>query len=850
MATRPKAMPGYANSTPVKPTPVKAYWLSQNFARTHQFINVDKMKTMTRFLMKENEDYQHANIDLLLFARHVWGLSEEDGEKLLNMEITLDPEEIQEYKNVSHETKLHKPFVRFADQLLALALEAIEDTRSSPSEVEGGEDDVFPAPRLRNPPRRMAIQKTPPRDSDSSSNADDEEEEDAVNAVTNFFWDGNGSKALKQGGRVRKPDMLSLWSPLPKGVTPRWAFVKNIIEFKKESKESAPLPRPALPKDGTLRKGRQAMSTSNLLTKTGAFSSSSSHQSSGKRNREAAKETLGDSDRKDEKSNKKVRTDRPLAEKHFQLVAYATEALAATSRIWVVGLVVDVCRVTVCYFDRSLIARASSFNFEFEPAKLALVLYCMHESDLLQAGFDRHLRPWPSATPDDMITEDMQEELNKPVKKLEGSYFEYVLDARAEAFLRSIIPIFPEDFVAICNSGNMALAGDSPGSDTLDDSASDVSDSANSDESQGSEPTLGVLSMRITGVIRAPDSDLVCRGTAVYKVKIQLPGGGETENSYAYKLSQPLTKRDDEFEVIMALRNTLSAEALKHLPEVFFTQTAHPQDLSIPWLHFGLPLNENNYQDRVQRGIGFKLYQALWEAGSLENFKKVWLDCVEVHYLAYKIGKTLHRDVSEHNLMVAVSADGSTVGILNDWDMSKRVGEEDDGITAAKHRTGTPPFMAMDLLAGKKSPHYLRHDLEAFFWILVWAVVHYNLTDGTRDDEVHPLLKKMVDTPEENGLWKSASMTLSSTFVDDLTAAAKPEFEELCESDGWVHKLLTLLITAKMQWEVEVMSRGELPRIGVAGHDTYGGRITFKTFVKKIGVEPRDWGYKGFLDED
>jgi hypothetical protein len=37
------------------------------------------------------------------------------------------------------------------------------------------------------------------------------------------------------------------------------------------------------------------------------------------------------------------------------------------------------------------------------------------------------------------------------------------------------------------------------------------------------------------------------------------------------------------------------------------------------------------------------------------------------------------------------------------------------------------PFMATDLLVSPPSAHYHRHDLESFFYIFIWAVVHCNL---------------------------------------------------------------------------------------------------------------------------
>ncbi|KAF9461562.1 hypothetical protein BDZ94DRAFT_1136602, partial [Collybia nuda] len=78
-----------------------------------------------------------------------------------------------------------------------------------------------------------------------------------------------------------------------------------------------------------------------------------------------------------------------------------------------------------------------------------------------------------------------------------------------------------------------------------------------------------------------------------------------------------------------------------------------------------------------------------------------------------------HRDISLGNLMWDYRKEK---GVLADFDLAafwdtpdKRGGE----------RTGTVPYMAIDLLGeeysnGKKERLY-RHDVEAFFWVLVWV---------------------------------------------------------------------------------------------------------------------------------
>ena len=93
-------------------------------------------------------------------------------------------------------------------------------------------------------------------------------------------------------------------------------------------------------------------------------------------------------------------------------------------------------------------------------------------------------------------------------------------------------------------------------------------------------------------------------------------------------------------------------------------------------------------------------------------------------YLLWKIG-IAHGDVSLSNMMY-YEQDGKKYGVLNDFDLAAimAVGER----TPKKQgfeRTGTLPFMALDLLRypdGQIS-HRFRHDLESCMWCLVWEAL-------------------------------------------------------------------------------------------------------------------------------
>ncbi|KAF8162315.1 hypothetical protein K438DRAFT_1618415, partial [Mycena galopus ATCC 62051] len=84
----------------------------------------------------------------------------------------------------------------------------------------------------------------------------------------------------------------------------------------------------------------------------------------------------------------------------------------------------------------------------------------------------------------------------------------------------------------------------------------------------------------------------------------------------------------------------------------------------------------------------------------------------------------MHRDISRNNLMYR-RIDGKVYGVLNDFDLSVVLGNEPR--STSKQRTGTEPYMAIDLLeTDPPPPHVFRFDLESLFYVLVYVVCQYH----------------------------------------------------------------------------------------------------------------------------
>ncbi len=129
---------------------------------------------------------------------------------------------------------------------------------------------------------------------------------------------------------------------------------------------------------------------------------------------------------------------------------------------------------------------------------------------------------------------------------------------------------------------------------------------------------------------------------------------------------------------------------------------------------------------------------------SSDHFSDVLPPVTGLHDLRTK-AKILHRDISLSNLMCKRSNDSKSVTlILNDFDLAAYVGE--DGLpiktNLSEHRTGTLPFMAIDVLQHlTTNTHYLRHDLESVFWVALWCLVKLpRSNDKTEEDRRRAIL--------------------------------------------------------------------------------------------------------------
>lgn len=752
--------------------------------------------------------YQHHDIQILDFAHHVWGLDRKIGQQILDMKIELDVRKLYAYRRSESERDLHALFIEFAKLLHSEVTSRFDRPAETFTEFilvdneNGGNimmswkaqqpsNDINPNPRIA----KHIIEFKHDRYKDTGS-------------------------FLSQSHKTRLMQTFRTGS-------------KRRTKAQIVSSRAANPERKASPEPASSEPCLKASEASIKKRRRGSASSSVTHP-----------------------PTKRGRIDKA------QLLAHAIECLAATSRRWVTGLLIDTCEVTACYFDRHMVACSCSFRFDRNPAMLALILYAMNMCSKDHAGLDPHHLTSPF---DPLHAAATQSNADLPMSHMIGSFFDLAFTANGDGTVEG------------CGS---------PGGCPVNDDAQEASHHPQKyvDESQQSQQmdaggrneqkdveisqhrhTRESSCFRVVDLIQRPD-DLVSRGTTVYKVQRRLPSGEFSDEVYALKFSWAVKSRLSEIDAIEHLRTTLPTSSHDHLPDLIFADSWTVQQLGLPWLSLKLTLNEHNHQERVLRAFASKYYKKLWEAGSIENFKQAWLDCVEgqlsvsfvlkckyspsptVCHLAFRLGKVLHRDLSENNVMVLPLPDGKAKGVLNDWDMAKLVQDRTNEVLASAYGTGTPPFMATDLLQAewmktsqdKLPPHWFRHDLESLFYILVWAAIHYDINLGTRDSEDHPFLTTWTEGDARNHEAKVAFLTGGVVQEKRLLGAIKPEFEQVAKE--WIIPLRKLFKKA-------IFLGTEAEKEDDYDTSTYGGELTFKTFMQAINVTPRTWGIPNFLDE-
>ena len=177
--------------------------------------------------------------------------------------------------------------------------------------------------------------------------------------------------------------------------------------------------------------------------------------------------------------------------------------------------------------------------------------------------------------------------------------------------------------------------------------------------------------------------------------------------------------------------------------------------------------------------------------------------------------------------------------MLTDYDLSSWTEDLKPSYTrTSQQRTGTPPYMAQELLRGTSPIHLYRHDLESLFYIMLLTAARHTIGTPEKGRDPRVLMRRSKRLPYRDwfnqqrydvlGLFKGAF------FEQRQAVELSPAFEDfrpwlldlqLCFSDGF--KLKTPKERAELSWRATV-------KPVEFDDETLGGHITYATFVTAI----------------
>ena len=221
----------------------------------------------------------------------------------------------------------------------------------------------------------------------------------------------------------------------------------------------------------------------------------------------------------------------------------------------------------------------------------------------------------------------------------------------------------------------------------------------------------------------------------------------------------------------------------------------------------------------------------------------------------------LHRDLSPNNIMYRMIKGWNgkeeteyVYGVLTDYDLSSWAASlTGDYTKTLQQRTGTPPYMAHELLTGESDIHLYRHDVESLFYIMLLLCARHEF-DLNREAK-WPLVMREGKLPYED--WfdepKYAKLGMFKAFFFSQVEAIElfPAFEDIRKwllhlqysfSDGF-----ELKYSYKKRKARAGDSAGELPPFD---DETLGGKIDYSSLIEPIPylkgeLEKLDVRYKG-----
>uniref|UniRef100_A0A8H7XYE1 Fungal-type protein kinase domain-containing protein n=1 Tax=Psilocybe cubensis TaxID=181762 RepID=A0A8H7XYE1_PSICU len=238
-------------------------------------------------------------------------------------------------------------------------------------------------------------------------------------------------------------------------------------------------------------------------------------------------------------------------------------------------------------------------------------------------------------------------------------------------------------------------------------------------EDQGRK--LATVTINVNNFLSHPPHSLSGNTTAVVLSQGFDEGGALVPVPMVCKIYHPEVERRHEGATIQVVRKIAADKdktMLKHLPSVLFYG-----DVSGCTTHRIRSMIKRRWKGhRTLRILGLRKLEEITTVDGAD-FIKAWLETVICHAFLWK-NYVEHGDPSLSNIMYDPV---DKCGVLSDFDLSLLQWEPR---VIGTDRTGTVPFMAIELLSKKywegKIQRFYHHELESFIWILAYVCLLYD----------------------------------------------------------------------------------------------------------------------------
>ncbi|KAJ3848372.1 hypothetical protein EV368DRAFT_68332 [Lentinula lateritia] len=289
--------------------------------------------------------------------------------------------------------------------------------------------------------------------------------------------------------------------------------------------------------------------------------------------------------------------------------------------------------------------------------------------------------------------------------------------------------------------------------------------------------------------------------------------------------------------------------ALNHLPSAIHSLSLLPNRRKASHRYSRKNLKET-YEEQAMHVTVLEQLHPLSELEDPRDFAQVFYDVLQIHQWLYECGGILHRDLSSGNIMFR-RKDGKIYGVLNDFDLSSRVEDVDNGDI----RIGTRPFMSLDLLNSYwEGGHLYRHDLESLFYIILCLTCRFE-APGVPAPE--PRAYSEWFSGSDRDIFGNKNMFLTSPFLLAQDLPIQPYFADF---EPWLN-LMHLFVAdgyhARPRPDIDMSAypalKKHLPSKTSFDWHTLDGNVTYsvlRQIMSSFRREPLDTRWTGLNPEN